>query len=366
MPIVSFQSGLIDEGYNAVRLARYAQIVGWSECAFFGVNSPNEEGDPCRPIQTLDQRRMIARYLTEAQDEIEQVCNFPLYPRWIENEQHPYKMIVRTKYSKILDVGVRAVSVIASGASVDHTSDPAVVGPVATTVTDVAEVRVCHPGTDIEIDPSSIAISGGVMTISIPRCRMVTNAECDNPESGLDYTDTSPTGPFERNVDVKRVYNDTSTQGILVWPHRSSATCLCLCTCGCANCSEFTETACEYIQNKEYGLIDVMLASQSGGVWKAICPRCFCNAPSLVRLNYRAGLDPLTEQATDAVIRLAHSKMPSPPCGCGPLNELWTRDRHIPDALDRERLNCPFGLSDGAWVAWQFANALRVARIGNL
>jgi hypothetical protein len=71
-------------------------------------------------------------------------------------------------------------------------------------------------------------------------------------------------------------------------------------------------------------------------------------------------LTPLTRQVEDAIVRLAHSKMPDEPCGCDMLQRHWKRDRNIPQVLTRERINCPFGLSDGAWFAYRQAATLKI------
>lgn len=360
MTIVTVGLDLIDEGYNAVRLARYAQMAGFSECAFWGVFNPADPQDSaCRPIQSLFDRQQIARYLAEAQEELEQIVGYPLAPRWFVDEI-PFVGcgVVKARRSKVIAFGIRAETNIAIGTAVNHATDPAVIGPVATTVTDESEIHVFHPGTDVEIDPSAIVIAGGNVTISIPRCRLVVDP--DNPDVGWDYTDTAPGGPFEQTVDVKRIYNDDTTQALLVWPHRSSVNCT-NAAC-CVTCTEYTHEACGYVRDGGGGLVDVLYADRSGATWTPSCS-CYCATPEIVRLYYRAGLDPLTKQAEDAIIRLAHAKMPKPPCGCGPLMEMWERDRNVPEVLDAIRLHCPFGLSDGAWVAWQFANALAVRRV---
>ena len=203
--------------------------------------------------------------------------------------------------------GIKGKTDISLGVAVSHAADPAVVGPIATTVTDENEIIVFHPGTDVEINPSAITISGGNVTIQIPRCRMVLASLAQTPADGLDYTDTTN---FEQTVDVKRIYNDTSTQGELVYPHGKS--CGCVGTCSCS-CGEDTDTACIYVRDSETGIVDVLKATYSGGVWSRATTRCGC--AQIARLNYYAGLDPLTPQAEDAIVRLAHSKMPDPPCG---------------------------------------------------
>jgi hypothetical protein len=363
MTVVTVGLDLIDEGYTAVRLARYAQMAGFSECAFWGVYDQSDpQNEACRPIQMLFDRQQITRYLAEAQEELEQVCGYPLAPRWFIDELPltPATCITyHARRHKLIEFGVRAEAVISAGETVDHSTDPAVIGPVATTVIDTNEIRVYHPGTDVEIDPSNIVIAAGNVTIKIPRCRTVVDP--DNPDVGWDYTNIIAGGPFEQTVDIKRVYNDDTTQATLVWPHRSGTSCSS--ACGCAICTEYIHSACGYVRDGEGGLVDVLYADLSGGNWTVACPVCYCATPEIVRIYYRAGLDPLTKQAEDAIIRLAHSKMPKPPCGCGALMEMWTRDRNVPDVLDAIRLHCPFGLSDGAWIAWNFAQAMAVRRV---
>lgn len=366
MTVIAVVTSLIDETDSAVKLARYAQLAQYAEDQFFGVDNPATQQAACKPIWTHEMRSMIAKYLAEAQEEIEQVTGYPLFPRWIIDEQQYYSFPVHARWGKVITGGFRNTAMIQASAAVSHATDPAVVGPFATTVTDEDEIAVFHPGTEIEIYPSSITLAGGFVTVYIPRARLVAADSQDNPADGWTYSDIPPSGttPFESTVDLVRVYNDPSIQGGLIWPHRVSAGCDCDCTYCCGNCSEYSVNGCIYVRNGEIGTVDVLDAAYSAvtGLWTATCPTCYCEDPTFLRLNYRAGLTPLTKQAEDAVIRLAHSKMPQPPCGCGTIQEMWTRDRNVPDVLTAERENCPFGMSDGAWTAWRFANAMMLKR----
>ncbi len=182
----------------------------------------------------------------------------------------------------------------------------------------------------------------------------------DNPTAGIDYDTISN---FLSTVDVKRVYNDPSTHADLVWPHAGS--CAGVPGCSCPTCSEYALTGCIYIRNAELGIVDVLPATYSSGAWSRTGTAC-CSKPERMRLNYRAGMNPTTTQAQDAIIRLAHSKMPEEPCGNNSVIAAWARDRNVPEALTRERLNCPFGLSDGAWIAWRFTQSLRIVRMGTM
>lgn len=363
MPIVVSDSTLLAEN-SVVTLALYHKIINYPECAFFGVNAASEGINTTRArckVVMKEERDAIQNALAEAQQEIEQVTGFPLQPKWFASEQHTYGPIapglryrkwqiaptILTKKTRVIEIGIEAETTISSGEAVDHTSDPAVIGPVTTTVTDTDEVHIYHPGTDIEIDPSSIAIAGGNVTITVPRCRMVLASLADNPSEGLDYADTTN---FESTVDIKRIYNDSSTEVTFVHPK----------LCGC---TEDTQSGCIYIDDAEIGALQVSRNGTNGS--------CNCNCfPEFVRINYRAGLtglgDDVQQQVRDMVIRLAHSKMPHNPCGCDLSRYVWERDRNIPTTLTRERVNCPFGLSDGAWFAWQQANAIKVWRSSSI
>lgn len=358
MTVVLAQTQLTAES-SAVPLARYAYLTGYAECRFWGVSNADEPNEPCRQLLTKAERDMIAKYLHEAQDEIEQVCGYHLNPQWDSDEEQPYSNPVRAHWGKVIAAGVRAETTIAASAAVDDTADPHIVGPIATTVTDTNEVYVFHPGTDVEINPSAISISGGLLTIDIPRCRTVTQAAY-SAGGEIDYTVDAN---FETTVDVIRIWNDTSTQGELVWTH--GKTCSCGAPSGCCSCDEETETACLGVRNSAVGALNILMASYSGGAWSR-ASACACSAPNKIRLNYYSGMTPLTPQAEDAILRLAHSKMPDPPCGCSVLQDLWKRDRNVPTVLTAERLNCPFGINDGAWIAWRFANSMRLVRGGTL
>lgn len=356
---------LIAYGNCAVPLHRYAKLIGYDECAFWGVIYEGQSQTPCDPLWSEFERMTIAQALAEAQQEIEQVVGYPLCPtwvvgqladgdgdvRWVDGQR--YRGRQRARYSYLIEAGVRAIEVVASNAAVNHASDPTVVGPLATTATDPAEIKVYYPGSEREIYPSKVTIAEGSVTIQIPRCRMVKGQFTNQPKGGLLYELVSN---FLETVDVKRVYNDPSTQAELVRPGCKNNACA-------GGCSECTHTACMHIRNARNGYVDVSPATYAGDGWQPAYP---CQRYELVRLNYRCGLQKLSLQAEMAIIRLAHAKSPEEPCSCSRTNHLWERDRNVPEMLTRERLNCPFGLSDGAWQAFKFAQSLTNYRLGVL
>jgi hypothetical protein len=360
MPIVNNYPNVIKE-YSAVRLARYAQIVGYDENPFWGINH-NVGENQCRYIWSLADRLMVAKYLGEAQREVENNIGFLIGRQWTVERKKPLKCPTFARWGHLRALGIKGVSIIASSEAVDHTSDPAAIGPIATTVTDPEEIVIFHPGTDMEIDPSSIVISGGSVTIEIPLCRMVIATFVDNPSAGWDYGDYDTWG--EQTVDVKRVYNDTSTQAHLISNHPCNSACY------STGCSEFSTEACGYISDPEIGIIELYPAEYSGGTWTRSRGNCHCNGWEQEQLNYMSGVDldynieDAGFQVEDIIVRLAHSKMPKEPCGCDPLKAMWNRDRLVSDFNTRERINCPFGMSEGAWTAWHWVMNTKLERGG--
>lgn len=336
MTVIPFQSTIAAEE-STVKLAQYAARIQVCECVFWGVRDSCTDVPGCRDIWKKDQRDEIAYYLKEAQIEIEEELRFHIGQQWDTDERHAYKRPIKTLWGYVVAGGVRGETTISAGEAVDHTSDPAVIGPVATTVTDENEIKIFFDGTDVEIDPSSITISGGAVTIEVPRCRMVDPSLADNPDNGLDY---NVIANFASTVDVKRVYNDTTTQATLIRRNCNH------------NCDDTQSSACVYVRQPKVGSVDVPYSTSS--------ELCGC-LPEFVDLNYYSGVD-MTRQMQDAIIRLAHSKMPRDPCACDPVREFWRRDRHIPDVITRERANCRFGLADGAWIAWEFTQAMKLNR----
>lgn len=318
----------------AVPIERYFQIVGLSECAGMGVLRSDDNAPYCQAIWTRPMRQEIERYLLEAQEEIEQQLGFYLTPRYTVAEQHAYSRTVFTNWGYVIAMGIEAFETIAADVPVDHTSDPAIIGPLPTSATDINEIVIFHPNTTSVIIPSDVEIAGGQLTVEIPRCRLL--IDDDNPTTGWDYNDLDL---FEETVDIMRRYTDTTDPGEAVYYDPCSY-------------AERTTAIRAYVRNNRLGVVDIF----------AYCPTTL----QAVRLNYLSGMSVITRQMEDAVVRLAHSKMPEEVCSCAPAHNLWLRDQHVPEVLTRERLGCPFGLNDGAWIAWRFVQAARLVRGSNL
>jgi hypothetical protein len=348
MTIVSAKDGVLLD-INAVPLPRYAQIIGLDECSFFGVRKADTEEGTCDALWTHENRKEILRNLAQAQAEIEGVLRYPLSPRWVKDENVPYRRFLTTNWGKIIEFGVRAEETVQDNlAATDDASDPLVFGPVGTTVTDPNEIVIYHHGTSLQIHPSGIDIAAGKVTIEIPRCRLVAPAYLQ--EESIDYDDLAK---FASVVDVKRVYNDPGKHGELYWLRTEG------------EIHMDTQPIYANVSNHEIGSAEICPASYSSDSFRVQTP-LHKTPPSGVNLTYCAGLKEIPLVLEDAVVRLAHSRMPAEPCSCEAAHRVWERDRFIPDFVPTERLNCPFGTSDGAWFAWKVANKNRLVRAGIL
>lgn len=355
---------LIETPNCAVSLARYAKLINYEEAAFWGVVWENQYLRGCDPLWSENERMNIQIALAEAQQEIEEVIGYPLCqtqvlgvnvnnPRWADQQKYCSSRLV-TRYPRIIAPGLLTTEVVGSEVdlSYDGADGIAVAGPVATSATSADEIKIYYPDSPREITPSKISISGGFVTVEIPRYRMVKQEFLNFVEGGVDY---SILGNFLSAVDIKRVYIDPTTNATLVRPNCRNNS--------CANgCTECTQSACIYVRDHFLGVVDVSPANWDADLeeWstKVICRSNY----SLVRLNYVAGIRHIDLKAELAIIRLAHAKMGRPPCQCDKTSQMWHRDYDVTGAVTRERVNCPFGLSTGAWIAYKWAQSMASKR----
>jgi len=332
----------------AVGLAQYAHRIGYMECAFYGVVHPDNADYACRAIWTEAQRDDMAAYLAHAQELIEEELGYPLVPRWITNEPHLYRTPVQSRWGHVISGGVKSETVIQDGAAVNDAADPAVVTVNGVTCAE-ENVHVYFAGTDEEIEPTDVSITAGVLTITIPWCRLVAPAYRNQTDEGLAYADAATW--TAQTVDVHCIVNDTSTQAhLLALPSAC---------CTTTPCSATEYDACILVRMPEIGSLGVQRADYADGAWTR---KAFCYSPSTMSLNYYAGLLELPRGAEDAIIRLAHALMADEPCGCDVTQRLWRRDRNVPAMLTRERINNPWGINDGSWYAWMWTQARKLRR----
>jgi len=342
-----------DLPYRAISPARYAKLIGYFECAFFGVSNEDNPVYACRELWNEQQRSDLMFYLLEAQEMIEDQAGYPLTKSWFEDEEHKYSCLVTTDWSKVLELGSRGEASVGDDVAVaDISTDPLVFTVPTGGLTDTSEIFIFYPDVDYRIEPSSIEIVGANFVISIPRCRMVDYDQLDNPTEGWLYSDNAN---FQTTIDVKRFYTNTSDHGEIHYTNN-------VCGCDSTPCDHSTATICGLLRKGYSGSIKISVATYSGGVWTR--NTSICGSPYRMFINYAAGAPVVTRKMEMAIVRLAHSLMSIAPCGCDPLVQRWRSDRNIPKNLSRARLECNFGLSDGAWMAWQFATSLIQYKMG--
>lgn len=348
---------------SAVTLAEYAELIGYDECAFWGISYAGQQDVyACHNFWTEFQRQAVMRALCQAQAKLEDHIRYPLHDRtWITGDALDDDRFVDvqpivgrgnpviTRWARVVEAGVKATTMLQAGATVSHATDPATV-VVAGTIGSADEVEVYYPDSDRRITPSSITYASGVITIYIPRCRLLKPemiAQITN-DVGIPKSDVSN---FLSSVDVKRVYNDSTTQGVLVGRTDCSLS---------GGCEQHTQSACIQVTNGRVGIVNVKPANYADGAWTSTYP---CGCFHTIKLNYRAGVRTLHPMVKDVIVRLAHSLMPQEPCGCEYTQALWKRDRYVPEIMTRERLNCPFGTSDGAYFAYNWARGAKRGQV---
>lgn len=332
---------------SALHLPLYAQIIRYDENAFFGINAATNRDRACNQIWSRLDREMIARNLKEAQTLIEDQIYFPFGTRYIEEEQIDLRPKMFTKWARVQSLGKKAVSNISLNVSLNHATDPATFIAVATSVTVEDEIHFFEQGTDLELYPDTLTITGGTVTATFPRARLVRSDKQSNPENGWDYADVASWGI--QSIDIKRIYVDTADVGVFVWPLGKKS---------CPECTEETEAACGYIQSKRSGLISMLPITTS--------PHCICHGASKIRVNYVAG-QALDTPAQDAIVHLAHSLMSVMPCaGCESISLLWSNDRFMPQNITQERAEATFGISEGAWRAYVYVKNHRYVKLTSI
>lgn len=283
--------------------------------------------------------------LREAQETMQRVLGYPMVPTYVD-EWAEYATPLVLQYARLIDFGVRTEVVLEAAASVDHATDPAVVGPILAPDADPSEIVVTHVSTGDVIYPERIEKSGDFVTIYIPRCRMVLPSLWDNPATGWEYTDLSH---FASTVNVSYVWLDTTAP--------AEVACRTTCTCG-----DERHPACLYARHKPAGIVEIS-PYKYDALTDAWVASKWCCAPGFVNLHYLAGAADLPEALRTAQIRLAHTRLPEEPCGCNIVNQLWKNDTNQADFISLNQAQCPFGSSNGAWYAYQQSMLFRSVRM---
>jgi hypothetical protein len=333
--------------------------------------------------------------------------------RWTAADTDGRRLNLALGEGYVQALGIEAHTAISLGAAVvysdadgDGYQETFTVGPVATTVTDAAEVAAYIAAADrltIEdedsaigprwrIQPVRVTISGGLVTITGPRQVLVKPVRYEgvtNVGAGLSPANAST--DFVTTLDVYRHYtnrdgttSDTS-QAVLVWETLPSSGC-----CGSVSISTafsgspFDPAAVANaiarvgIRDARRGLITPAEATYDAatGIWSSL-NWTLCEEPDRVLVRFLSGypLDStgqMDKKWRTIVARMAAAELDKPLCGCSEANRrvaYWQFDLARTAGANDEQygttqaiLECPFGTRRGQWYAWQQVSNLQTLR----
>lgn len=415
--------------YTHLSLPRYAKVLGINPVHFMGASGSTywpasgacEDVWVRHPWQTTDDilsHEEIVGAIAQAEKEIATVLGYSLAPEW--DVQHvlqypkyynPRSMgyggvnvrgstkSVTVDKGYIIGPGRRATTEVETSASVVY-SDPDGDGwdelatiVVTTDVTEPSELHVYHEGTlanpSWEVRPvKGVTISGGIATITFDSWNLI------DPDLHGAYPTTgsvvaldaeSPT-IFVSNVDVYRVYNDTSAVSVeFVWDSADGnnfglVVCPSCGGVGCSRCALVEQDGCFTVKDAKRGVVVPFPASydEDNGLW-ASASWTRANDPDWLRLYFYSGrmsqsflsdwsLDPLDDQAARAIAWLATARMNRSPCSCANIDTTFRELKRDLTMSSRNEFNVrfsqqdifksPFGFRVGEVRAWQYVHEL--------
>ena len=336
--------GILSENVElSLTLDRYQQIMGLPINAFNGLNLPTEiPRFECSTIWGQSDRDYLATYIAIAEEMREQELGYHMSPKYITDEEQNYGIPVLLNRKHLVECGVKTTSTIEAGvvldlgpaapSAIDPPNDPVVID-IATTVAN-DEIVVFYPGEDVEIRPSSISSAAGIVTIHIPRARLIDNAYNDDREDPLDYYNNDY---FLETVDVRRVYTNTGSGISIVW---GSVERVLAGVQTYPNASETTQASVVQILGERAKRISEVHVYAGAAL-------TYCMSPKVIRISYLSGRQSSMRTELETA-RLAHVLMPNVPCTCPYVEQYWIGDR----LKDPSGLVTPYGSESGAVKAW--------------
>lgn len=337
-------------------LDEYRRLWNIPPWAYNGVENPNETLRGCEHIWTQWERDDLAAALDNAENLLAGELEYYLGPRYLIDYDKVWSDPMQTRWGHVVGPGIRARTEVTPSAS-DFTTDPATITVASASFTGgTSEVVVIEDSTGLEIEPDEIATSGANYVISISQYKLLEWDDLESQSDPIDYNAAFPAATWLKLADltIYREYRDEDTTQATITYGPS-----CSCWCSGVACTGTDYTACVYVLNHEIGLVRVNRATVSSGVWSCdVSAICGCYAGDKATVYYQAGTDnaPNWKQA---VYRLAHSMMGEQPCGCALQERQWRLDRYELSVLTAERINCPWGNTNGAWAAWTWAHTQR-------
>ena len=285
--------------------AEYAARFGLPECSIYGILT-NDLPEDCRDVLDYRQRRLLLNALETAQQMLERELGYNLEPRWESWQIKPIGTRLFLPKGHLIQLGQRQLTLVDEyDLPFGYAEDP-------------LDIEVPYTGKNLvvmagsyEIRPVSVRIDSDIATITLSWCSL---AKRDATLNVARYSDVT-----QWAYQTVQVYTE-ETVGLGIVDSTGTA---------------LTGT----IVSERLGIIELGYEVDSATV--------YCQTGARVP----------PPMAVEAVIRLAHSLLPEPPCGCDWVESSWRRDREVPTMIPEPLLLSPFGLSNGALFAWQFARA---------
>ena len=331
-------------------LDKYRKLFNIPAWAFNGVENPAETRRGCDHYWTQWERDSLALAMSESEDLLAERLQFYVGARYLVDYDRPWANPLQLRFGHIVGAGIRARTEVTPGAS-DFTVDPATITvPAASFTGGTSEIIVIEDSTGLEIEYDSITTVGANYVINIGQYKLIEWDDLEAQVDTIDYDAAFPAATWLKLADltVYRQYRDTDTQATITYGPS------CHCWCAGEACVGTDYTACVFTLNRQISTVRVLRATLSDSTWS--CDNsaiCGCYAGDKATVYYEAGTTDVPGWR-QAIYRLAHARMGEQPCGCALQERQWRLDRATPPVLTAERLNCPWGLEQGAWAAWNW------------
>jgi len=329
-------------------LDQYRRRFNIPPWAFNGVENPAEARRGCDHYWTQWERDDLAQALSDAEELLAERLGFYLGARYLIDYDRVWTSPMQLNFGHVLGAGIRGRTAVVPGAS-DFAVDPATITvPIASFPGGTSEVVVVETVTGLTIEADAIATVGANYVITIGQYKLIEWGDLEAQVEIIDYDPLFPAAIWLKLADltVYRQYRDDTTQATITFGPT------CCCWCAGEACAGTDYTGCVFVVDRVIGSVRVSRATYSAGVWS--CDNsavCGCYGGDKVTVYYEAGSDDIPGWK-QAVFRLAHARMGEQPCGCALQERQWRTDRNTPPVLTAERLNCPWGLEQGAWAVW--------------
>jgi len=337
-------------GTPFLTLDMYRRISHIPRCVFNGVENPDETTAGCDRVFQQWQRDEISQSLYDAGGLLADELGYWLGAHYLVDEGHSFTHPMTLNYGHIIGGGIEGLTEVTPSAS-DFTTDPATITVAQADFTDETEIKIVETSSGLQINVDSVAEVGTDYVISISQCKLIEWDDLEEQIVAIEYDAAFPAAIWLKLADltVYRSYLDTSSQATITF----GPSCVCCCEDGACTGTDYT--GCVYVMKPEISKISVSIANYSDGSWTCGSLSCGCYHGDKVKVRYKAGHEPTGWER--AQIALANTFLDFPPCGCSAFDYRMNRDRNIPAVLTRERIECPWGLTDGAWFAWKWAQA---------